>query len=76
VEITAGVKPELIIIGGFSQGAAMATFASFTLPIKVGRFVCLSGYLPHAPKIDTFDTKMNAETKVLVIDVDFSGTRH
>lgn len=43
-QIDAGIKPENIIVGGFSQGAAISLASSMTLPVKVGGFVALSGF--------------------------------
>ena len=31
-----GVKPENIVIGGFSQGGALALYASMTCPVRIG----------------------------------------
>ncbi|KND87748.1 Acyl-protein thioesterase 1 [Tolypocladium ophioglossoides CBS 100239] len=50
-EIDAGVPPERIILGGFSQGAVVASFAGLTFPQKLGGIVLLSSWLPTA---DTF----------------------
>ncbi|QLL31972.1 hypothetical protein HG536_0C01400 [Torulaspora globosa] len=43
-QIDSGIKPENIIVGGFSQGAAISLAATMTLPMKVGAFVSLSGF--------------------------------
>lgn len=43
-QIDAGIKPENIIVGGFSQGAAISLASSMTLPVKIGGFVSLSGF--------------------------------
>ncbi|CAI4047495.1 hypothetical protein SUVZ_12G1710 [Saccharomyces uvarum] len=43
-EIDKGIKPEQIIIGGFSQGAALALASSVTLPWRVAGVVALSGF--------------------------------
>lgn len=45
-EIKAGVRPEHIILAGFSQGGAIALFAGLTSSIKVGGILALSTYLP------------------------------
>ena len=41
-----GIKPEKIIIGGFSQGAAMSFYLGLKHPEKLGGIAALSGYLP------------------------------
>ncbi|POR33703.1 Acyl-protein thioesterase 1 [Tolypocladium paradoxum] len=45
-EIDAGVPPERIILGGFSQGGIVASFAGLTFPQKLGGIVLLSTWLP------------------------------
>lgn len=56
------IKPERIIIGGFSQGAALTMAALATLDVKIGGLVALLGFLPIkddlAPKVVSanFDT--------------------
>ena len=53
-EISRGVKPERIIIGGFSQGCAISlvTGLSSRWQGKVGGLVGLSGYMPKGRKIN------------------------
>ena len=43
---TANVPPANIILGGLSQGCAMALFALLSLEFSVGCFIGLSGWLP------------------------------
>jgi predicted esterase len=45
--IAAGVPAERIIVGGFSQGAAVATLAAYTYSRKLGGCINLSGWLPQ-----------------------------
>lgn len=45
-EIERGVAPSQIVLGGFSQGAAMALFTGLRYPKALGGLVALSGYLP------------------------------
>jgi phospholipase/carboxylesterase len=45
-EIRRGVKPEHIILAGFSQGGAMALFTGLRYPQKLGGILALSCYLP------------------------------
>ena len=40
-----GVKPENIVIGGFSQGGALALYASMTCPVRIGGIFILSAWL-------------------------------
>ena len=45
-QILLGIKPEKIIVGGFSQGAAMSFYLGLKHPEKLGGIAALSGYLP------------------------------
>jgi pimeloyl-ACP methyl ester carboxylesterase len=40
-----GVKPENIVLGGFSQGGALALYASLTCPVRIGGSFILSAWL-------------------------------
>lgn len=44
-EIEKGIDPKRIILGGFSQGAAMAIYCGLQYPQRLGGIVALSGYL-------------------------------
>lgn len=63
-QIDSGIKPENIIVGGFSQGAAISLASTMTLPFKIGGFVSLSGFC-CTPK-DAFNnsTSKNLATPV------------
>ncbi|KAJ3066598.1 hypothetical protein HDU98_010109 [Podochytrium sp. JEL0797] len=50
-EIASGIKSKRIVLGGFSQGAAMTLLTSLKSDIKLAGFVGLSGYLPLADKL-------------------------
>ncbi|KAF9493964.1 Phospholipase/carboxylesterase [Pleurotus eryngii] len=50
-EVAAGIDPGRIILGGFSQGAAMTLLTGLTTPTKLGGLVVLSGWLPLKEKI-------------------------
>lgn len=41
-----GIPSERIVLGGFSQGAALAVLAGLTGEDQVGGTVALSGYMP------------------------------
>jgi len=47
-EVKAGIPSNRIIIGGFSQGAAVSLFTGFSLESPVGGILAFSGYLPGA----------------------------
>ena len=44
-QLVLGVKPENIVIGGFSQGGALALYASLTCPVRIGGTFILSSWL-------------------------------
>lgn len=45
-EISDGIPAERIIIGGFSQGGAVALYTAFGTDTKVGGVLALSTWLP------------------------------
>ena len=45
-EIESGVDPSHIVLGGFSQGAAMSLLAGLTSDYMLAGIACLSGWLP------------------------------
>ncbi|XP_033097962.1 acyl-protein thioesterase 2-like [Anneissia japonica] len=48
-EVKSGIDRSRIIIGGFSQGGAVALYSALTNPQPIGGAVCLSSWLPlHA----------------------------
>lgn len=50
-EVDAGLDPSRIVLGGFSQGAAMTLLTGLTTPTKLAGLVVLSGRLPLKDKI-------------------------
>jgi len=53
-EIKAGIPSQQIIIGGFSQGAALAVYTTLHYPLPLGGCIALSTFIPKAqvPKTD------------------------
>jgi lysophospholipase-1 len=51
-EIHSGIDPSRIVLGGFSQGAAMTLLTALTSGFKLAGVVCLSGWLPLQHKIN------------------------
>lgn len=47
-----GITSRNIVIGGFSQGGALALLSGLTYPDTLGGAVCLSGYLPIADQLN------------------------
>ena len=67
-EMDDGVPPERIILGGFSQGGVVASFAGLTFPQKLGGIVLLSTWLPAADTFRDFvpEEHPNRDTHVLM----------
>lgn len=45
-EINSGIPSERIVLGGFSQGGALALYSALTFPNKIGGVMALSCWLP------------------------------
>lgn len=45
-EISDGIPAEKILIGGFSQGGAVALYTAFGTDVKIGGVVALSTWMP------------------------------
>ncbi|OMH80061.1 Acyl-protein thioesterase 1 [Zancudomyces culisetae] len=52
-----GISASRIVLGGFSQGAAMSYLTGVTSELKLGGIIALSGYLPLGNKISTMVTE-------------------
>ncbi|HGO5853204.1 TPA: alpha/beta hydrolase [Mannheimia haemolytica] len=53
-QMAKGVNPKHIIVGGFSQGGALALLSVLTYRKELGGAVCLSGYLPLADNLPQY----------------------
>lgn len=51
-EVESGIKSERVVVGGFSQGAALALLEGVAGKAEIGGVVVLSGYLPLQWKIE------------------------
>lgn len=60
-----GVPHDRIILGGFSQGGALALYAAFTYPKKLAGVVALSCWLPLHQKVPTLISETNKSLPVL-----------
>ncbi|KAJ3270886.1 hypothetical protein HDV01_007357 [Terramyces sp. JEL0728] len=65
-EVDAGISSEKIVLGGFSQGAAMTLLAGLTTSYKLGGLVALSGYLPLSGKIESIKSNTNDKTPIFM----------
>ncbi|KAL3241608.1 palmitoyl-(protein) hydrolase [Nakaseomyces bracarensis] len=62
--INEGIEPSNIIVGGFSQGAALSLAAALTLDVKIGAFVVLSGFAYLRNELREIKNTINSETPV------------
>lgn len=67
-EVDAGIPAERIVLGGFSQGGAMAIFSGLTSELKLGGIVGLSCWLLLSEKFKDLlpEGVPNKETKVFM----------
>ncbi|XP_065061795.1 acyl-protein thioesterase 1-like [Rhopilema esculentum] len=63
-EIKNGISPDRIIIGGFSQGGAVALHAAFTSDVTFGGVVALSTWLPMHQQFPAASTGKNQSTPI------------
>lgn len=63
-EVAAGIPTERIIIGGFSQGGALALFSALTFPQPLAGVIALSTWLPLRSKFPA-EAVGNRNTPVL-----------
>ncbi len=52
-EISKGIAPERIVLGGFSQGGCVSLLAAYELHISIGGFFAISSYLPLASQLES-----------------------
>jgi predicted esterase len=66
-EIQKGTPSNRIIVGGFSQGAALAAVTTFQSKFNIAGVICLSGYLPFSGDFTkAVQSSANANTPVFV----------
>ncbi|KAI1392594.1 Phospholipase/carboxylesterase [Hypoxylon trugodes] len=67
-EVNAGIPANRIVLGGFSQGGAMALFAGLTAKAKLAGIVGLSCWLPLDSKFADFvkENDYNRQTPILM----------
>ena len=57
-EEQSGTPTNRIVLGGFSQGGALAIYSALTYPRQLGGLLCLSGYaLLHKKLIELIDSE-------------------
>ncbi|KAI1157702.1 phospholipase/Carboxylesterase [Nemania serpens] len=67
-EIDAGIPANRIVVGGFSQGGAMALLSGLTAKVKLGGIVGLSCWLPLDSKFPSLlqESDLNHETPIFM----------
>jgi predicted esterase len=67
-EIDSGIPANRIVLGGFSQGGAMALLTGLTAKVKLAGIVGLSSYLPLDDKIPALleESNLNQKTPLLM----------
>ncbi|ODV87486.1 hypothetical protein CANARDRAFT_26884 [[Candida] arabinofermentans NRRL YB-2248] len=63
-EISTGIPANRIIVGGFSQGAALSLATAATFDKKLAGVMCLSGFLPVKAEIAPLITDNNKKTPI------------
>lgn len=65
-EKESGIKPENIVLAGFSQGGAMALQTGLRYPDRLAGILVLSGYLPLAQTLITEASQSNIFTQIFM----------
>lgn len=63
-QIDNGIRPENIVIGGFSQGAALTLAAAAILPFKIGGVFALSGFCQIKDRLMQLKNDNNIDTPI------------
>ncbi|KAF8244543.1 Phospholipase/carboxylesterase [Wilcoxina mikolae CBS 423.85] len=63
-QIGKGVPNDRIIVGGFSQGGAVALLGGMSCPHKLGGIIALSTWLPCPDKVPSILSDVNNETPI------------
>ncbi|KAI5809881.1 Phospholipase/carboxylesterase/thioesterase [Peziza echinospora] len=65
-QVDKGIPPERIIVGGFSQGCAIALLTGLTSERPLGGIVALSGYLAFRDKIAQMRTEVSKKIPIFM----------
>ncbi|RPB01759.1 hypothetical protein L873DRAFT_1763484 [Choiromyces venosus 120613-1] len=72
-QINKGIASERIILGGFSQGGALALLAGLTSEHKLGGIVGLSTWLPLHRNIESLVSEANKKTDIFLAHGELDG---
>ncbi len=65
-EVARGIKPENIVLAGFSQGCAMALHTGLRHKARLAGIMALSGYLPLAGTLASEASPLNKSTPIFM----------
>jgi phospholipase/carboxylesterase len=65
-EVARGIKPENMVLAGFSQGCAMALHTGLRHKERLAGIMALSGYLPLAATLDAEASEANKATPIFM----------
>ena len=65
-ELEGGIAADRIVLAGFSQGAALSLYSSFSFPFASAGVICMSGYLPHPNTFSEWHTGHAVDKKIPV----------
>ena len=65
-EVARGIPPERIVLGGFSQGGAMALHVGLRHPARLAGLLCLSTYLLLDDRVEAERSDGNRETPIFL----------
>lgn len=63
-EIDSGIPANRIVLGGFSQGGALALYTGLQLEYRLGGLVVMSGYLPVREQLSKMKTEASSKIPV------------
>lgn len=66
-EVDSGIRSERVVVGGFSQGAALALLEGVAGKAEIGGVIVLSGYLPLQWKIEKVSAGTSWEDEELML---------
>jgi len=66
IEIDKGIDHRRIVLGGFSQGGALALFTGLRFPLKLGGILALSTYLPLADSLEKERDQSNRDLPIFL----------
>lgn len=64
-EVAAGISTKRIVLGGFSQGGALAMFSALTFPEPLAGIIALSSWLPLHKKFPAVSTSKLRASRVV-----------